>query len=53
MNALAVTRRQLRVITSRTVRNIGSPDAVNAVTPVTLRPLTRCAEQGWGSTVTQ
>jgi hypothetical protein len=53
MNAPEAFRRQLRVITPCTLRNIESPDAVNAITPVTLRPLTRCAEQGRGSTVMQ
>jgi hypothetical protein len=53
MNGLSPMRGRSRLITSRSVLNLVSLDVMNAITPVTLRPLTRCVDQGRGSTVTQ
>jgi hypothetical protein len=53
MSATSLDQGLARAITSRRVSMSASLDGLNAVTPVTLRPLTRCADQGRGSAVRQ
>lgn len=53
MSVSAPSRAISLVITPRRDLNLVSPERVKVVTPVTVRPLTRCVGQGPGSAVTQ